>query len=688
MTYGPTLRLPLAAALLTTLIATTGVAQNETFTPEHVAKLKAVVSAEISPDGARIAYVVACPRTPFKDADGGSWTELHVADVDGTSRPYISGEVNVGGVTWAPDGKSICFLTKRAGDKGTSLYRIPVGGGEAQRVFAHDSSISSYSWSHDGKRIAFRAVDPDTKRIAKHKKAGVYPIIYEEDFRYPRLWVHDLATGKSRKIGLDGAVHDIAWSPTDNRIAVSLAPTPLVDDSYMFKRLSIVDANDGEVVCQIENPGKLGAIAWSPNGKQLAFMSGETIHDPSDGRMMVANTSTGAFRNVWPGMEGSDIGRGSDTGSFAWQDDKHLMMVMNTGPWTEFYKVAVDGSSFKKLFGDESLCISGLSLSANGQAAALLGESARSPNELYLMRHGDTAPKRLTDVNPWLAKMRFAKQRVVRHPARDGLELQGVLIEPLDRVEGRRYPLIMCVHGGPEAHVMNGWVTRYAYAGQVGAARGFAVFYPNYRGSTGRGVKYSMLGQADAAGKEFDDLVDAKEHLVKSGLVDPAKVGVTGGSYGGYATAWCATKLTEHFAAGVMFVGISNKVSKAGTSDIPMEMYLVHDRSWPWEKFDFLFDRSPIKYVAQAKTPLLIMHGEKDPRVHPGQALELHRMLKLQKKPVRLIFYRGEGHGNRRAATRYDYNLRMLRWFEHYLKGDGGNPPPTRIDYPLESRAK
>jgi dipeptidyl aminopeptidase/acylaminoacyl peptidase len=264
--------------------------------------------------------------------------------------------------------------------------------------------------------------------------------------------------------------------------------------------------------------------------------------------------------------------------------------------------------------------------------------------------------------------------------------LEGVLIRPLDEEKGRRYPLILAVHGGPEAHQSNGWLTRYSYPGQVAAARGFAVFYPNYRGSTGRGVAFSKMGQGDYGGKEFDDLVDAIDHFVETGLVDRAKVGITGGSYGGFASAWAATKLTKHFAASVMFVGISDQISKMGTTDIPNEMNLVHSRQWPWEDWDWFRERSPIYYAEQARTPILILHGKNDPRVHPSQSMELYRYLKtIGKTPVRLVFYPGEGHGNRKSAARLDYNLRLMRWMEHYLQGSGGDPPPQRLAYPFDN---
>jgi dipeptidyl aminopeptidase/acylaminoacyl peptidase len=298
------------------------------------------------------------------------------------------------------------------------------------------------------------------------------------------------------------------------------------------------------------------------------------------------------------------------------------------------------------------------------------------------MKQGDTAPVRRTISNPLLESMTFAKQEVVKWKARDGLELEGVLIHPAGEVAGKRYPLILSVHGGPEAHESNGWSTNYSRPGQIAAARGFAVLYPNYRGSTGRGVAFQKSSQADPAGKEFDDLVDAVDHLVGTGLVDKQKVGITGGSYGGYATAWCSTRYSDRFAAGVMFVGISDKVSKVGTTDIPDEDFYVHTRVRPWEDWQKMLERSPIFHAGNCKTPLLILHGKDDPRVNPGQSREMYRHLKLRSQaPVRLVMYPGEGHGNRKAAARLDYNLRMLQWMEHYLMGPGGTPPPSEIDY-------
>ena len=222
----------------------------------------------------------------------------------------------------------------------------------------------------------------------------------------------------------------------------------------------------------------------------------------------------------------------------------------------------------------------------------------------------------------------------------------------------------------------------------MAAGKGYAVFYPNYRGSTGRGIDFAFSSQAGLAGAEFDDIVDGVDYLIETGIADPDRVGVTGGSYGGYASAWMSTYYSNRFAASVMFVGISDNISMWGESDIPEELYLVHARKRIWNNWNWFLERSPIYRVESAQTPILIMHGAEDTRVHPSQSLELYRHLKVRKPnlPVRLVYYPGEGHGNSRASSKLDYSYRMLQWFDTYLMtGDAtAEKPPWEAPIPEE----
>ena len=672
-----------AAICLSANPVRTATAQNEGLTPLDVARLKSVTSQSISPNGQWIAYVVSVQRDPLKGDSGGAYSELHVVEIaSGNSRPFISGKSSIGSIDWTPDGSGISFLAKRGDDKNTSIYVIPIDGGEARKTVEHDTSISSYDWCPDGKRVAFLATEKDDPEKKKLRDKGFNAEAYEEDLKSTRIWIASAdpdSDDKPRILDVAGSASELHWSPDGSQIAAAFGPTPLIDHHYMYRRIRIVDAESGEVVTKIENPGKLAEIAWNPNGKQLAFLSGEDINDPSEGRLMLADAATGEFRHLTESYLPNVI-------DIHWSDDARIWFLGHNSCESEFGFVSLDGNrteiSVPKQ--ETGVVYESFSVCGDGHRAAMLGHSSTHPDEVFVYHSEAKARKRLTNLNPWLDNKAFAKQEVVRYTARDGQWVEGVLVRPLNEEAGKRYPLMLIVHGGPESHVSNGWTTSYSRPAQVAAANGYAVFFPNYRGSTGRGVAFAKDHQADYGGKEFDDLLDGIDHLVECGLVDRAKVGVTGGSYGGFASAWCATKHSEHFAAAVMFVGISNQISKSGTTDIADEMFHVHARKRIWDDWEFFLKRSPIYYVEQAKTPILILHGKEDTRVHPSQSMELYRNLKiLNQTPVRLVFYPGEGHGNRASAARYDYCLRLMRWMNHYLQGEGGDAPPFDIDHGL-----
>jgi len=661
---------------LGTTIASDG---QRSMTPLDIARIQSMKSAVISPDGSTIAAVRSIPRKLFEEDDGKDWGHLYLIDREtGEARPFVTGDVNVSAIAWRPDSTAVSFLAKRGDDEFQKLYLIPKDGGEATPIISLGTAAVSYVWDPAGSRVAVIASRALPEEVDELEDQGFNQEVFEEDWQPFEIFIADLEDGSEPKVlDLPGSAIQVCWSPHGTRLAVALAPSPLVDDRYMFQRIHIVDAASGEIEATVGREGKLGKLEWSPDGRRLAMISGEDIHDPSASSLLVVSADGGVPKNLTRGFEGS-------VKAFAWLDADVLVFLAHVGVTTELYRVTAAGGPRKPFERfDGGVVYTSLSVAEDGRHIALIGNSYTHPSEVfYLDLVGEFPPARLTDANPWLAGIRLAAQEVVRHGARDGLDLEGVLIRPLDGSPERPAPLVMVVHGGPEGHRSDGWLNRYSSPAQVLAARGYAVFFPNYRGSTGRGVAFSKLGQADAAGAEFDDLVDAVDHLIEIGVADKNRIGVTGGSYGGYATAWLTTRYSERFAAGVMFVGISNKISKFGTTDIPREETLVHALSYPWEKWDYFLDRSPVSHAEKGTTPLLVMGGDADPRVSPTQSMEMYRALKTHgKAPVRLVRYPGEGHGNRRAASRFDYQLRLLRWFDHYLMSPGTELPSYRLDY-------
>ena len=648
------------------------------FTPEHAAKMKHVQEASLSPDGRHLAYVLSAPRDPVKGKNGVARRELHVVDWQGESRPFITGNISASSLAWSPDGRTITYLAKRGEDKHVSLYEIRLDGGESQKIFGHEADISKYHWSERADRFLFVATEKAKENKAKEK--GFNAEVYEEEPKRGRVWIarrEGTDDWEAEALAMEGSVFDARWSPDGRSLAVAVAPQPFIDFFYMYQKIKIVDAGSGSVLAEVDHRGKLGDFRWNPNGSSLAFLGGAHIHDPSPGRLFVADASNGSSRRLATDYL-------PDFAAAEWLNEETLLFIADNGCATDYGRLNAVSGEMRLLNFRDAPVAEGMSCAPQAKRAAFVASAPSHGFEAFAARTDGRRMRRLTRSNPWLDDVPLARQEVVRYPSRDGVEVEGVLLYPLSYRKGERYPLILVVHGGPEARVANSWVTTYSRPGQFAASNGYLVFYPNYRGSTGRGLEYAMSHQADYAGKEFDDLVDAVDYLDNIGLADPKKVGVTGGSYGGYASAWCATYYTKRFAASVMFVGVSDLISKHGTTDIPDEMYLVHARKRPWEDWPFFLKRSPIYYAEQARTPILILHGKEDPRVHPSQSLELYRALKtLGKTPTRLVWYPGEGHGNRQAAARYDYSLRLMRWMNHYLKGTGGAPPPHMLNYGL-----
>jgi dipeptidyl aminopeptidase/acylaminoacyl peptidase len=680
--------------------ASSGEAAGLTF--EQLAAVRSVREVQISPDGRTIAYTLRVPRRPGVDEDGSAWLHLHVIGVaDGVDRTFIGGENKVSRIRFTPDGALITYLAEREGDDHDALWAIPVAGGESRRLVSFETAIKDYRVSPDGSTVAFVAKEPKTEAREKAYDRGYSQEVFEEDWQPRRVWLTAMPpvdppvvdpSAKEEQEGeddgpralpLEGSVFNVRWSPDGVHLAVDLAPTPLIDDRYMHRRVHVVDASTGEVRARFDNPGKLGDFGFSPDGTRVAMISAADPNDPAAGRLMVAPAGGGDPVDLLPGLEGH-------IKTFAWRGPETLVFLSDEGEETRLATVAVNGGaetshlvSGEEKGGTRVPVMTGLSVSKDGDLLALVGESPAHPSEVYIEALGEGVPSRITESNPWLGDVELAPQEVFRHQARDGLDLSGVLIRPLGAADAPA-PLILSVHGGPEGHRRNGWLTVYSAPGQLAAARGYAVFYPNYRGSTGRGVEFSKLGQGDAAGGEFDDLVDAVDALAAAGIVDPDRVGVTGGSYGGYATGWLATRYSERFRAGVMFVGISNKVSKGMTTEIPVEDIMVHTRFAPYTRWQFSLERSPIYHVEKCRTPLLIAGGTDDTRVHPSQSLQLYRALKLiGETPVRYVRYPGEEHGNRRAAARDDYARRLMRWMDHFVVRGNADLPPWELEYQL-----
>lgn len=662
----------LSVALATVMFAGVPVRAQEDLTPLDVVLLKSVSGVFPSPDGDRVVFTRSEPRTPDQ-TPGVPWSRLYVL-TGGGEEAVLPDRRSVGSVAWMPDGSRLTFLDRREGDPGPQLYSMDLDAREPRRVFEEPLGIVQYRWAPNGSSIAFTAALATPAVRAGAREAGFGQIVYDEDWNPLGLFIWDAETGEVRRIEAPGSVFNLEWSPDGTRLLTTIAPRGLFDDQLQLARLHVVDVAAGTVRRLVDNPGKLGQIGWSPDGSRIAFTGSVDAQDPHAGNLFVADAVTGETTSLTPGFLGMVQG-------FEWLEVDRMRLRASRGAASFSSDFTVSTREWADLpTGDFAFT----AVRTVGDRVFATGSSPRYPTEIHSLEGKEWV--RRTDSNPDLDDVALSRQEVYAFEASDGVEVEGILMYPLDFQVGVRYPLVVAVHGGPEDHLTNGWLTNYVNWGQLLSRRGFFVWLPNYRSSTGRGVAFAKADHGDLAGREFQDQLDAIDHFVDRGWVDPARVGLGGMSYGGYAGAWAATKQTDRYAAAIAMVPITHAATQHLTTDIPWEYYFSHyQEMWPTEQWKYMEERSPLAYAEDARTPLLLAGGLSDPRVHPSQPLMLYRAVKeTTDTPVRLVQYPGEGHGNRTNVYQYDFLLRSLRWFEYYLRpGDHrlDSLPPLDVDY-------
>jgi dipeptidyl aminopeptidase/acylaminoacyl peptidase len=644
----------------------------DVFEASDVFKLKYARAVAISPDGKHVAYTIYRDRDVTDDA-GPGYSELYVVSAnDKSSQPFITGDVNVSSPQWSPDGKSIAFLMRR-GEKGkTQVWVIPVDGGEASVLTKSESRVIYFHWHPDAQHIAYIAETPETAAEKKLRDQGYGFVFYEENLKHRNLYIQKIygTNLRAEQLTKNITVWDFKFSNDGNKIAATASEKNLIDHRYMFRKIFIFDLKIKTMKQVTNNDGKIGNYAFSPDGSMIVYAAALERKDHQVSQVYVISASGDKERNL---TERNFKGHVEWVG---WIDKKTVLYRAGEGMRTTFSTIPATGGKRNVVLNskDTGIIYGVPDLTPGCRFAAFTGSSPKIPSDVFYWKLG-TKPERITGLNWWIEEKSLGKQDIIKYKSRDGADIEGILVYPVGYEEGSAYPLIVYVHGGPEAHYSQRWVTSYSTPGQVMAGKEYTVFYPNYRASTGYGVEFAAVGYEDPAGKEFDDIADGIEYLVTQGIADKNRVGIAGGSYGGYASAWFATYYTELVNAVCMFVGISDLISKRGTTDIAYEELYVHSGKLLEGMWDLSLKRSPIYWAHQSKTATLIYGGTSDTRVHPSQSLELYRRMKMNNHPaVRLVQYPGEGHGNRRQPARVDVLFRQIEWFDWYVKD---NKPPS-----------
>ncbi|MDI6400652.1 S9 family peptidase [Balneolaceae bacterium ANBcel3] len=627
---------------------------------EDVVNLRQAGNVEINERGSHIAYTLFIPRSE-EDPVGPGYTELRVLTVDnGKDTVVVDTSNRVSSVSWIPGTDRVAFLmrSEEHHDK-TQVYSLDYSGGDLTRHTDAPEGVRAYAFSRDASHIAYTMTDAVSPEVEERQERGFDMIVSGENERFTRLWIQK---GEESRVVTpeDMMVWDFAWAPDNHQLAVRMTYGTGIDDEMMFSEIMRLRLDDNSLDLLAESQGKVGPMRWSPDGNRFAFLAAKAINDPLPQRLYVTRTGAYTAEDITPeGYEGTPEW-------IEWYDNETLRFVAVEGTVTRLREIPAAGGEAVPLGGGEREIFRSVSFDASGSFFAAAVHRRDHPAEVYTGTLPGPRWNRITNHNPWLRDIVLGRQETIEWFGPDGTVIEGVLTYPVDYDEEKAYPLAILPHGGPEGVSLDGWNTRALYPAQVFASHGFAVLKPNYRGSGGRGSWFTMANHRDLGGKEFEDVIHGIDYLAHQGLVDPGRVGMSGTSYGGYFSAWAATRHTNRFAAAATFAGLSNWISFMGTTDIPNEMSITHWDLWWFENPGLVWERSPVARLEYAKTPLLVAHGLADERVHPEQSIQLYQFLRLNDIPSELVLYPRQPHGLIERAHQLDFMNRVVDWFiEH-----------------------
>jgi dipeptidyl aminopeptidase/acylaminoacyl peptidase len=636
--------------------------------PGDLYELRWADDPRLSPDGRTAAFVVWSTDRETNDYTASIW----LVALDGAAQPrrLTRGKKQDVAPRWSPDGSRLAFASNRD-SKAKQLYVLPVEGGEPLQLTELDEDVTEVVWSPDGTRIVFsaRVRDPAYKEEDERKR---------RPRRFERLqyklddegWIGDRrrhlfvvpADGSSPPVQLtDGDFEDAApsWSPDGRRIAFASARQEHWD-TEVERDIFVVDAEGGEPERLTGGDSHYEAPAWSPDGSAIACRWAPGGFDyPRHGQIAVLDASTGERRVLTESLD-RNCAPYPEIREPVWDGDSILFVLEESG-YNALYRVGADGA------GEPEAVLGEVWVTAFDCVVGQIAHAATTPTSLPEIYTGEG---RLTHVSSAVEASEPERFTAV---SADGSEVEAWIIRPLGFEEGRRYPLLLNVHGGPFAQYGNRFFDEF----QVQAGAGYAVLYSNPRGSSGyseewgRAIRGPIEGGEGWGSRDYEDVMAVlDEALERFDFIDPERLGVLGGSYGGFMTSWIVSH-TDRFQAACSERSVNNFVLEGGSGDIGWAFKGIVGEYW-FEAPDAYLQISPSKYAANITTPLLILHSENDLRCPLGHAEDLFAILRVLKRDVELVIFPAESHNLSRTGSPAHREMRfeaILDWFERTLLG-------------------
>ncbi|HLY21239.1 MAG TPA: S9 family peptidase [bacterium] len=646
----------------------------------------------LSPDGAQVAFTV---MRADRDANTYRISVWLVPAAGGAPRQLTTAPAKDTAPRWSPDGTRLVFLSDRGGDK--QVWVIPVGGGEARALTAGKLSPADPVWSPDGRWIAFvgkpeparprggasEPGDSDVKVIARlrYKQDG-------EGFwdgRWKQIFVVSADGGPARQV--TGGEYDHltpAWSPDGALLAYAGNASPDADLSNTSD-IWVVPIDGGSPRPLTKSAGPASAPAWSPDGRTIAYVGHDDACWGATNWGVWTVPAAGGEPVCLTAQEDRSVGHHITTdsrvhpasGGLTWsRDGGRLVFMVADGGSTQIASIAAAPAADRAIRletrGNHELI--GCSLDGATKRVACVESDPATPGEVAVFDLGGEM-RRLTDLTgPALRPLALARPERFQFESVDGWTVEGWVMRPTNPVHGPKAPCVLEIHGGPHAAYGNAFFHEF----QVLAAEGYGVVYLNPRGSQGYGQRFTAATRHDWGGKDYEDLMRGLDHVLAAhSWIDPERLGVAGGSYGGFMTNWIVGH-TRRFRAGVTMRSISNAYSQWGTSDLAYMKGMWEYPGDPWEAPQFYLERSPITYVRQMRTPLLILHSEQDHRCPIEQGEQLFIALKKQGVPTLFVRFPNESHDlsrNGQPRHRLERLRHIVAWFRRYLAPPGGETP-------------
>jgi dipeptidyl aminopeptidase/acylaminoacyl peptidase len=651
---------------------------------------------QISPDGDRVVYV----RKHIGERNNYV-TNLSMVDLEGNVTPWTQGQKGASHPRWSPDGSQIAFISGRE-EPASQIFLVPTAGGEARKLSnLPEGTIGGFRWAPDGKRIAFTfretPEDRTTKARKEREEKGLSTPPWEIDDVWYRLdgdgyfgnqrhklCVLDVATGEHRVL-YEGAVlgtYHFDWSPDGTELAVvhSASRKPLADPAN--DQIYRVDLQGQAWQLNGLPKGDKGPIRWSPDGRWLAYAGDVDENDPWGVRntKIYLVAAEGGEPRCLTGDTDYDaavatLSDARDPGfdaTLEWAPDSQSLFVqIGWHGESQLGRVSLNGGIALLTEGHQAVGVGSVSRSGL-RVAATVGDPLHLPEIAVIepeLGTGRMVPKILTTENAaFHEEIRLSKPEEVWIESTDGVQVHAWVIKPIDYLEPRRYPAVLEIHGGP--HTQYGWVFFHEF--QLLAAQGYVVVYSNPRGSKGYGEAHTAAIRGDWGNKDWDDIQAVTRWMQHQTYIHPGRMGVMGGSYGGYMTNWVIGH-THDFRAAITDRCVSNMVSMAGSSDFPFNKNgYFHGVAWgDHESIKELWRQSPIAYFEEVKTPTLVIHSEGDLRCNVEQGEQVFTALQQQGIESRFVRYpSNSSHGLSRSGPP-DLRLHRLKeilvWWERHL---------------------